>query len=63
MSWALRGVGQRNAALHTAAVAVARRLVDAPEAAARWVGREALRDLTRPVVLRRLAARRRNAKD
>ncbi len=55
VSWALRGVGQRNAALHAAAVALARRLSESPEPAARWVGRDALKDLTRPAVVRRLA--------
>jgi 3-methyladenine DNA glycosylase AlkD len=58
VSWALRAVGRRNAALHAAAVKVARRLADSPEAAPRWVGKDALRELTRPAVIRRLAARR-----
>jgi 3-methyladenine DNA glycosylase AlkD len=57
VSWALRGVGQRNRALNAAAVDVARRLVDSPHAAARWVGRDALREFARPAVARRLAAR------
>ena len=56
VSWALRGVGRRSPPLHAAAVAVARRLADSPEAAARWVGKDALRDLTSPAVTRRLAA-------
>jgi 3-methyladenine DNA glycosylase AlkD len=43
---ALRAIGKRNPALHAAAVAVARRLADSPEAAARWVGRDALKELT-----------------
>lgn len=62
VSWALRGVGRRNAALNAAAVTVARRLSLSPEAAARWVGKDALKDLTRPAVIRRLAARRSDAK-
>jgi 3-methyladenine DNA glycosylase AlkD len=52
VSWALRGVGRRNAALNDAAVIVARRLSTAPEAAARWVGRGALKELTSPAVMR-----------
>jgi len=56
VSWALRGVGRRSAALHAAAVALARRLSAAPEPAARWVGRDALKDLTRPAVAARFAA-------
>jgi 3-methyladenine DNA glycosylase AlkD len=55
VSWALRLIGRRNAGLNEAAVAVARRLVDAEAPAARWVGRDATRDLTSPAVLRRLA--------
>ncbi|HEX8489856.1 MAG TPA: DNA alkylation repair protein [Chthoniobacterales bacterium] len=45
VSWALRGIGKRNAALQAAATAVARRLALSPQAAARWVGKDALRDL------------------
>ncbi|MFN0151796.1 MAG: DNA alkylation repair protein [bacterium] len=56
VSWALRGVGRRSAALHAASVALARRLAESAEPAARWVGRDALKDLTKPSVLRRLAA-------
>jgi 3-methyladenine DNA glycosylase AlkD len=58
VSWALRGVGRRSLLLHDAAVTAARRLADSPQAAARWVGKDALRDLTRPAVTRRLAAAR-----
>ena len=54
MSWALRRIGRRNAALNAAAVMVARRLADSPQAPARWVGRDALRDLTSPAVIRKL---------
>ncbi|HEY1381287.1 MAG TPA: DNA alkylation repair protein [Gemmataceae bacterium] len=61
VSWALRAVGGRSADLNAAAVAVARRLCESPEAAARWVGRDALRELTGAVMARRLAARQRAA--
>ncbi len=44
-SWALRRIGTRNGKLRAAALRVARRLADSPEAAARWVGKDALRDL------------------
>jgi 3-methyladenine DNA glycosylase AlkD len=52
---ALRAVGKRNAALNKAAVAVARRLAESAEAAPRWVGKDALRELTSPSVAKRLA--------
>jgi 3-methyladenine DNA glycosylase AlkD len=58
VSWALRGIGRRNPALNAAAVNLARRLAASPEAAARWVGKDALRDLTSPAMVKRLAARR-----
>ena len=58
VNMALRAIGKRNRALNAAAVAAARRLADSPEAAARWVGKDALRELTSPGVSRRLAARR-----
>jgi 3-methyladenine DNA glycosylase AlkD len=61
VNWALRSVGKRNSALNAAAVVVARRLAASPEAAARWVGKDALRELTSPAVIRRLATRRRPA--
>jgi 3-methyladenine DNA glycosylase AlkD len=47
VSWALRRVGTRNARLKAAAAKVARRLADSTHAGARWVGKDALRDLTK----------------
>jgi 3-methyladenine DNA glycosylase AlkD len=47
VSWALRGVGHRNPALRRASLRVARRLAASPNAAARWVGKDAWRDLSR----------------
>ena len=58
VNMALRAVGKRNAALNAAAVTVARRLADSLNAAARWVGKDALRELTSSSVTRRLASRR-----
>jgi 3-methyladenine DNA glycosylase AlkD len=57
VSWALRAVGRRNRALNREAIAVARRLADSTEPAARWIGRGALRELTSPPVRRRVAGR------
>jgi len=59
VNMALRAVGKRNAALNAAAVALARRLAESAEPAPAWVGRHALRELTSPAVLRRLAKGRR----
>lgn len=45
--WALRRIGTRNPALRAAAVDLARRLADSKAPAARWIGKDALCDLTR----------------
>jgi 3-methyladenine DNA glycosylase AlkD len=57
VSWALRRIGHRNAKLHAAAVTSAKRLAASADAARRWVGKDALRDLLRPAVLRKVSAR------
>ncbi|MEO8104532.1 MAG: hypothetical protein ABI790_18610 [Betaproteobacteria bacterium] len=51
---ALRAIGKRNRALNAAALAVARRMADSMNAAAQWVGGDALRELASPSVIRRL---------
>ena len=48
VSWALRGIGHRSASLRTASLAVARELAASDDASERWIGKDALRDLTRP---------------
>lgn len=58
VNMALRAIGKRNNALNAAAVQVALRLSASPDATARWVGKDALRELTSPAVTRRLASRR-----
>ncbi len=57
VNWALRGIGRRNLALNAAALAVARRLAQSEEAACRWIGKDALRELASPKVRSRLARR------
>ena len=47
VSWALRGIGRRNASLNSKAQQLARRLIAAEAASARWIGRDALKDLVR----------------
>ena len=58
VNMALRAVGKRSAGLNAAAITVARRLAESTNAAARWVGKDALRELTSSSVTRRLASRR-----
>jgi 3-methyladenine DNA glycosylase AlkD len=57
VSWALRGIGHRNLALNRAALDVAQRLAGSDDPSERWVGKDTLRDLTRPLVAKKLAAR------
>jgi 3-methyladenine DNA glycosylase AlkD len=46
VSWALRMIGRRSPALNAAALIVAQRLVESVYPAARWVGKDARRQLT-----------------
>ena len=55
VNWALRSIGKRNPALNKEAIAVARRLAAREDSASRWVGKDALRELTSPAVQRRLS--------
>lgn len=57
VNWALRGVGARGVALHRAAVAVAKSLAADSDPTARWIGKDALRELQKPALVKRLAAR------
>ena len=54
VNMALRAIGKRNRALNNAAVAVAQRLANSKDPTERWVGKDALRELTSPAVTRRL---------
>lgn len=47
VNMALRAIGRRNRVLKSAAVEVARRLAASEDATARWVGKDALRELSR----------------
>jgi 3-methyladenine DNA glycosylase AlkD len=47
VSWALRGVATRSPELKSAAIELAERLATSPERAARWVGKDVLRQLKR----------------
>ncbi len=53
VSWALRGMGRRDGDLHGAAIALAIRLSTSEHAAARWVGKDTLRDLVKAGVVAR----------
>lgn len=48
VSWALRGIGHRNPKMRAEALDVARRLAASDVPSSRWVGKDAIRDLSRP---------------
>jgi 3-methyladenine DNA glycosylase AlkD len=58
VNWALRSIGKRGSALNQEAVAVARRLAASEDPAPRWIGKDALRELTSPAVQQRLVRSR-----
>lgn len=60
VSWALRSIGRRSSRLNAASVVLSKRLEASPSAAARWIGREALREIASSTVTRRVEARRRS---
>jgi 3-methyladenine DNA glycosylase AlkD len=57
VSWTIREIGQRSLELNEAAVALAQRLQASQARAARWVGSDALRELTSDKVAQRVARR------
>ncbi|OCP18868.1 MULTISPECIES: DNA alkylation repair protein [unclassified Ensifer] len=54
VNWALRQIGKRNAACHGPALALAERLAASSNRAARWTGKDAVRELGSDKVLARL---------
>ncbi|MEQ8451182.1 MAG: DNA alkylation repair protein [Nitratireductor sp.] len=54
VSWALRQTGKRSLRLYDPALALAQRLAEANDRARRWVGKDALRELSAPKTLERL---------
>jgi len=57
VSWALRQIGHRNLPLHRAAFRLATTLAKSDDSTERWVGRDVLRDLTRPIVAKKVRER------
>jgi 3-methyladenine DNA glycosylase AlkD len=55
VNMALRAIGKRNAVLHEAALATAKRLAASKDATPHWIGHDALRELVSPAVTERLA--------
>ncbi len=57
VNWALRQIGKHSEALHGPALALADKLAASDDKSARWIGKDAVRELTDPAQLRRLAKR------
>jgi 3-methyladenine DNA glycosylase AlkD len=55
VNWALRSIGKRSMALHASALASAKRLAASQDKTASWIGRNAVKELTDPKQLARLA--------
>jgi 3-methyladenine DNA glycosylase AlkD len=57
VNWALRQIGKRSTGLHRPALALAKRLAASGDKTARWIGKDAVKELTDPVQLARIAKR------
>jgi 3-methyladenine DNA glycosylase AlkD len=54
VNWALRQIGKRNRRLHPQALACAKRIAQHETTPARWIARDAIRELTDPKTLSRI---------
>jgi 3-methyladenine DNA glycosylase AlkD len=61
VNWALRQIGKRNQALNTAALQLAHHLQGQEHRTARWIGADAIRDMTSAATQRRFKRQRENS--
>lgn len=54
VNWALRQIGKRNAGCHGPALALAERLSLSEDKTARWIGKDAARELKGPIAIRKV---------
>jgi 3-methyladenine DNA glycosylase AlkD len=57
VNWALRQIGKRNTGLHTPALKLAEKLAASDDRTARWIGRDATKELSDPEQLERIRAK------
>jgi len=57
VNMALRAIGKRNKSLNAEAIAVATRLALSPDATAKWIGKDALREIAGAAVKKRLSTK------
>jgi 3-methyladenine DNA glycosylase AlkD len=58
VNWALRQIGKRTMTLHAPAMALAEELASSKDRTARWIGRDAFRELSAQRTIERMAARK-----
>ncbi|MDZ7601440.1 MAG: DNA alkylation repair protein [Hoeflea sp.] len=58
VNWALRNIGKRNLSCHGPALALAEQLAASADKTARWIGKDAMRELTDAKTLDRLGRKR-----
>ena len=54
VNWALRGIGKRNLNLHPKALKLAEQLSQSADKTARWIGKDAYRELSNPKIIGRI---------
>ncbi len=59
VNWSLRQIGKRSLPLHARSVELALRLVSAEQSSARWIARDALRELQSATTIERIRKRKR----
>lgn len=57
VSWALRSIAHRNKAMHSASLALAEKLAASDDKTKRWIGKDVLKDITRPMILKKISSR------
>jgi len=57
VNWALRQIGKHSMTLHAPALALAEKLAASDDRTARWIGRDAVKELSDPVQLERIRRR------
>jgi 3-methyladenine DNA glycosylase AlkD len=57
VNWALRQIGKRSSTLHRPALKLARTLAAADDKTARWIGKDAVRELSDPATIERIGRR------
>jgi 3-methyladenine DNA glycosylase AlkD len=57
VNWALRQIGKRSKTLHGPALAVAQKLAASDDKTARWIGKDAVKELFDPKQIERISAR------